>query len=92
MTSSSITTKDLTEENKIFFKYLMLKAFLDPLYKLTKPSKHATDYELRTAHTALMQTVGQKILASKDWSGVAWDENNTRMLDYACGTGLISRV
>lgn len=90
MTSGSITTKDLTEENKIFFKYLTLKAFL--LRKLTKPSEHAADYELRNAHTTLVQTIGDKILASKDWSGIAWDESSTRMLDYACGTGLISRV
>lgn len=62
------------------------------LCRLIKPSKHAADYELRTAHTKLMQTVGEKIIASKTWSGVVWDENSTRMLDYACGTGLISRV
>lgn len=90
MTSGSITARNLTEENKIFFKYLTLKALL--LRRLTKSSEHAADYELRNAHTTLVQTIGDKILASKDWSGVAWDEDSTRMLDYACGTGLISRV
>lgn len=39
-----------------------------------------------------MRIVGEEVLGSKEWSGVIWDENTTKMLDYACGTGLISRV
>lgn len=55
-------------------------------------SEQAAVYEHHVGHQKIIQTIGDDIINRKEWSGVAWDGDTTRMLDYACGTGLISRV
>ncbi|KAH8153549.1 uncharacterized protein LAJ45_02362 [Morchella importuna] len=52
----------------------------------------AENYSTNASHQEVIRIVGDEVLRRKEWSGVAWDEDNTRLLDYACGTGLFSKV
>lgn len=52
----------------------------------------AANYNQYASHQKVIETVADAVLKHKEWSGVAWDEDSTRMLDYGCGTGLISKI
>lgn len=69
-------------------------------------SENAASYNTRFEKT--IQQIIEEIIARKDWIGVNWSEETSddesanttstepkkpvRLLDYACGTGLVSRV
>lgn len=91
---------DWAEKNRDHFKYIPL--FPHDNYSwtsLTKTSNSASTYNSKFAKT--IQQILEEIQARKQWIGVDWveeseDESETkksvRLLDYACGTGLVSRV
>ncbi|PUU74816.1 S-adenosyl-L-methionine-dependent methyltransferase [Tuber borchii] len=53
---------------------------------------NASSYDARAQVSNVTNIIGENILLRREWSGAEWDENTTRVLDYACGTGLISRI
>ncbi|KAG0636333.1 S-adenosyl-L-methionine-dependent methyltransferase [Tuber brumale] len=53
---------------------------------------NADDYDARAEASNVANIIGENILLRREWSGAEWDEAATRVLDYACGTGLISRI
>jgi hypothetical protein len=68
-------------------------------------SEHASSYNSKFSKT--LQQFVEEIQARKDWIGVDWvdedantesatqstkPEKSVRLLDYACGTGLVTRV
>ena len=70
-----------------------------------KPSEASKTYNTKFSKT--IQQIIEEIQARKDWIGVDWAEDESdseddssstkptkmvRLLDYACGTGLVSRV
>jgi hypothetical protein len=70
-----------------------------------KPSEASKTYNNKFSKT--IQQIIEEIQARKDWIGVDWAEDESdseddsssakytktvRLLDYACGTGLVSRV
>ncbi|PWW78414.1 S-adenosyl-L-methionine-dependent methyltransferase [Tuber magnatum] len=52
----------------------------------------ADGYDARASASNIADIIGENILLRREWSGAGWDENTTRVLDYACGTGLISQI
>ncbi|KAI5851260.1 S-adenosyl-L-methionine-dependent methyltransferase [Morchella snyderi] len=55
-------------------------------------NEQAENYNSHTSHQKVTQIIADEVLKRKEWSGVAWDEDNTRLLDYACGTGMFSKI
>ena len=63
---------------------------------LTLSSKRASSYDSEPWQ-ALLNQINEELRAHLDWIGVPWVENRSserqvRMLDYACGPGVASRV
>ncbi|KAL7267143.1 hypothetical protein RUND412_010284 [Rhizina undulata] len=52
----------------------------------------ASTYDLQAQAIKMNEIVAKDLLRRRDWAGVVWDHHSTRVLDYACGTGLISRI
>lgn len=52
----------------------------------------ASGYDKMVLTLKLNEILGEDILRRREWSGVDWKEDSTRVLDYACGTGMISQV
>lgn len=60
-------------------------------------SEMASQYDSRDWHKKLGNLITNEIRRRLDWFGVDWAKEHdksrdVRLLDYACGTGLISRV
>jgi hypothetical protein len=93
--STAPVVEDITEVNRKFFKYLYPIPNKIPQLVANQSirisSEQAENYN-SVSHQEVIQIVGDELLKRKEWSEVAWDEDNTRLLDYACGTGLISKV
>ncbi|RPB01846.1 S-adenosyl-L-methionine-dependent methyltransferase [Choiromyces venosus 120613-1] len=53
---------------------------------------NADSYDARAKASGVIGIIGENILLRREWSGAEWSENTTRVLDYACGTGLISQI
>jgi len=85
------------EANKQYFKYDKHNPTLfyppPPSSSKANPSSDNADaYDARAKASNVTNIIGENILLRREWSGAEWDENTTRVLDYACGTGLTSQV
>lgn len=57
----------------------------------------ASEYDVKDWHKKMNAMIMREIRDRLDWFGVDWvkdheESKEVRLLDYACGTGLISRV
>lgn len=66
---------------------------------LTSLSEHSANYDSKPWQQRIEQQVAAGLQERKDWIGIRWAKNDdmqfgreTKLLDYACGTGSITRA
>lgn len=66
--------------------------------QLTDSSEHAEDYDSKPWMRTISQQIGAALQERKEWAGVKWYRpgeiggREVKMLDYACGTGCITKA